>query len=117
DLEGTAHLVLEPTDEGTLAEVSWTIEMRQRPMRLAARVAHPFMRWGHDRVVEATVLGYRRHLAAEYTARRNEWPVLPTRPSSAPSPWLREPRAASARQRPPHWRRRGRVLRWRRGAR
>jgi carbon monoxide dehydrogenase subunit G len=72
DLEGTAHLVLEPTDEGTLAEVSWTIEMRQRPMRLAARVAHPFMRWGHDRVVEATVLGYRRHLAAEYTARRNE---------------------------------------------
>ncbi len=70
DLEGSARLLLEPTPEGTMAEVSWTIEMRQRPMRLAARAAHPLMRWGHDRVVEATVLGYRRHLAAEYAARR-----------------------------------------------
>jgi carbon monoxide dehydrogenase subunit G len=66
DLEGTARLVLEPRAAGTVAEVSWTIEMRQRPMRLAARVAHPLMRWGHDRVIEATVLGYRRHLAREF---------------------------------------------------
>lgn len=63
DLEGQARLLLEPSGEGTLAEVSWTIEMTQRAMRLAARVAHPLMRWGHDRVVEATVNGYRRHLA------------------------------------------------------
>jgi hypothetical protein len=33
-------------------------------MRIAARVAPPVMRWGHDRVVEATVAGLRRHLAA-----------------------------------------------------
>ncbi|HEY5026195.1 MAG TPA: hypothetical protein VII76_14565 [Acidimicrobiales bacterium] len=65
DLEGDAHLVLEPTPRGTRAEVSWTVEMTQRAMRLAARVAHPVMRWGHDRVVEATVLSYRRHLADE----------------------------------------------------
>ena len=54
-----------PATTGTLAEVSWTIEMTQRTMRLAARVAHPLMRWGHDRVIEATVSGYRRQLAAQ----------------------------------------------------
>ncbi|HLN43587.1 MAG TPA: hypothetical protein VK215_14105 [Acidimicrobiales bacterium] len=64
DLEGPACLVLEPAGDGTLVEVSWTVEMTQRAMRLAARVAHPLMRWGHDRVVEATVNGYRRHLAS-----------------------------------------------------
>jgi hypothetical protein len=65
DLEGPASLVLERSDHGTLAEVAWTIEMTQRTMRLAARVAHPLMRWGHDRVIEATVSGYRRQLAAQ----------------------------------------------------
>ncbi len=62
DLEGTARLVLEPTKEGTSAEVAWRIEMTQRTLRLAARFAHPLMRWGHDRVVDATVNGLRRHL-------------------------------------------------------
>jgi hypothetical protein len=64
DLEGAARLVLVEVDGGSLAEVSWTIEMTQRPMRLAARFAYPLMRWGHDRVVEATVNSYRRHLGA-----------------------------------------------------
>ncbi len=64
DLEGPACLVLEPAGPGTLAEVAWTVEMTQRTMRLAARFAHPLMRWGHDRVIEATVNGYRRHLAS-----------------------------------------------------
>ncbi len=64
DLEGPACLVLEPDGAGTVAEVAWTVEMTQRAMRLAARFAHPLMRWGHDLVVEATVNGYRRQLAA-----------------------------------------------------
>jgi carbon monoxide dehydrogenase subunit G len=62
DLVGHARLVLEPEGEGTRATVAWTIEMMQRPMRLAARVASPVLRWGHDRVVDATVAGFRRHL-------------------------------------------------------
>jgi uncharacterized protein YndB with AHSA1/START domain len=62
DLVGHARLVLEPEGEGTGAGVAWTIEMMQRPMRMAARVAGPLLRWGHDRVVEATVAGFRRHL-------------------------------------------------------
>ena len=65
DLEGTARLVLEPTAQGTLIDVSWTVEMTQRAMRVAARVAHPLMRWGHDRVIDTTVAGLRRHLAVD----------------------------------------------------
>lgn len=64
DLEGDAHLHLEPRGTGTRADVAWTVEMRQRPMRMAARLAFPLLRWGHDRVVEATVNGFRRNLAA-----------------------------------------------------
>jgi len=34
-------------------------------MRIAARVAYPLLRWGHDRVVDATVDGLRRQLVAD----------------------------------------------------
>lgn len=62
DLEGTAHLTLASEGDGTLATAEWTIEMMQRSMRLAGRVAHPLLRWGHDRVVDATVAGFRRNV-------------------------------------------------------
>jgi hypothetical protein len=65
DLEGRAGLRLEPLFEGTCADVTWTIEMMQRPMRLAARVAHPVFRWGHDKVVDATVQSFTRVLERE----------------------------------------------------
>jgi carbon monoxide dehydrogenase subunit G len=68
DLEGSAQVSLEPAGHGTRVEAAWTIEMMQRPMRLAARVAHPLLRWGHDVVVEATVRGFRTH--ARQLARR-----------------------------------------------
>lgn len=64
DLAGDAHLRLRPDGEGTVAVVAWSLEMLQRPMRLAARVAYPLLRWGHDRVVEATVSSFRRQLGA-----------------------------------------------------
>ena len=44
---------------------TWTLEMMQAPMRMAARIAYPLLRWGHDRVVDATVDGFRRHLAGD----------------------------------------------------
>jgi carbon monoxide dehydrogenase subunit G len=65
DLQGDASLTFTPDGDGTEATVGWTIEMMQRPMRLAARVAHPLLRWGHDLVVQATVENFRRLLAAE----------------------------------------------------
>ena len=57
-----------PFDGGnaeTRAHAVWTIEMMQRPMRVAARLAKPLLRWGHDRVVDATVDGFRGHLVGE----------------------------------------------------
>jgi len=63
DLEGTAVLDLDGDDHETFVHAAWTIEMMQAPMRLAARIGHPLLRWGHDRVVDATVDGFRRHLS------------------------------------------------------
>jgi hypothetical protein len=62
DLEGPAHVHLQRAGDGTAAEVGWHLEMMQRPMRVADRFAHPLLQWGHDRVVEATVSGFRHRM-------------------------------------------------------
>ena len=62
DLTGVARLRLRPELEGTWAEVAWTVEMRQPAMRLASRIGRPVLQWGHDRVVEMTVAGFRRRI-------------------------------------------------------
>jgi carbon monoxide dehydrogenase subunit G len=62
DLEGVAELRLSPDAGGTRAAVAWTFEMMQPAMRLAALVAYPVLRWGHDRIVESTVADFHRHL-------------------------------------------------------
>lgn len=65
DLEGKARLRLRRSGAGTRAEVAWTVEMMQRPMRIASRFAYPLMVWGHDRVVDMTVAGFRRYLVSD----------------------------------------------------
>lgn len=66
DLEGPASLRIGADGRGeTLVDVAWTLEMRQAAMRLASRVAHPLLRWGHDRLVESTVESFRARLGAE----------------------------------------------------
>jgi len=65
DLEGDAHLRLRPHDDGTTAAVEWRVEMMQRPMRIADRVAHRVLCRGHDWVVEVTVARFRRVLARD----------------------------------------------------
>ena len=62
DLEGEASLDIHPAGVGSNVEVTWTVEMMQGPMRLADRMAHPLLQWGHDRVVEITVAGFRKRL-------------------------------------------------------
>ena len=62
DLEGAALLTFDGDDAETRVHATWSVEMMQRPMRLAARIAPPLLRWGHDRVVDATVDGFRRRL-------------------------------------------------------
>jgi len=64
DLEGWASVSLRPQGTGSEVEVAWTVEMMQRPMRMASRMAHPVLQWGHDRVVEITVAGFRRRLGS-----------------------------------------------------
>jgi uncharacterized protein YndB with AHSA1/START domain len=64
DLEGNASLLVRPNGAGSIVEVAWEVEMMQRPMRMASRMAHPVLQWGHDRVVELTVAGFRRRLVA-----------------------------------------------------
>ena len=63
DLEGSAHIVFDGDGSETRASARWTIEMMQPSMRVAARFAPRLLRWGHDRVVTATVNGLRRQLA------------------------------------------------------
>jgi hypothetical protein len=65
DLEGDAELSFDGDAVESHAHATWKLEMMQRPMRLAARVAPHLLRWGHDRVVEATVEGFRRQLVTE----------------------------------------------------
>ena len=65
DLEGPATLRFEGDGAVSRAHVAWALEMMQRPMRVAARVAHPLLRWWHDRVVDVTVDGLRRQLVVE----------------------------------------------------
>jgi hypothetical protein len=45
---------------GTRAQVAWSLRMHSAPLRVAARVAYPLMRWGHDRVVDMAVAGFRQ---------------------------------------------------------
>jgi hypothetical protein len=60
DLYGRAALRLEDVDDGTRVAVAWSLEMRSAPLRVAARVAYPLLRWGHDRVVDMAVSGFQR---------------------------------------------------------
>lgn len=64
DLEGEARLELHGSGDGSSVDVGWTVEMMQRPMRLASRFGHPLLQWGHDMVVATTVAGFRRRLEA-----------------------------------------------------
>lgn len=62
DLEGRGTLVIDPDGTGSKVGVAWTVEMMRPEMRLADRVAHPLLAWGHDRVVDLTVRSFRRHV-------------------------------------------------------
>jgi hypothetical protein len=62
DLVGDAHLRFRPEGVGSRADAEWSLEMRQPAMRLASRIGRPVLQWGHDRVVEMTVAGFRRRI-------------------------------------------------------
>ncbi len=59
-----AVLRLQDAGGGTRVTAAWSLEMRSAPLRLAARMADPVMRWGHDRVVDMAVSGFGRRALA-----------------------------------------------------
>jgi hypothetical protein len=86
DLSGQAVLRLQDAGDGTLVAVAWSLEMRSVPLRVAARVAYPLLRWGHDRVVEMAVAGFRRRAigeAASAGAPKTGGGLLPREPGSS----------------------------------
>jgi hypothetical protein len=64
DVRGSAVFRLEPVDDGTLVVVAWSLDMMSTTLRIAALVAYPLMRWGHDRVVQLAVAGFRERALA-----------------------------------------------------
>jgi hypothetical protein len=69
DLRGWARIRLSDAEEGARVTAVWSLEMGTAPLRVAAQVAYPLMRWGHDRVVDMAVAGFRRN-ALPVTASR-----------------------------------------------
>src|SRR6266566_738424 len=83
DLSGWGMLRLEDANDGTRVAVAWSLEMRSTPLRVAARVAYPLMRWGHDRVVDMAVAGFQRRAlsgAASQQAQGSADHRVPRRP-------------------------------------
>ncbi|HEX4217402.1 MAG TPA: SRPBCC family protein [Acidimicrobiales bacterium] len=67
DLEGRGRLGIRGSGAThSRVDIAWTVEMMQTPMRLADRVAHPLLQWGHDRVVEITVARFRQRIDAAH---------------------------------------------------
>jgi hypothetical protein len=67
DLRGRAVFLLDPLHDGTQLATSWSLEFVSAPLRVAARIAYPVLRWGHDRVVEMAVAGFRRRALSDGT--------------------------------------------------
>jgi hypothetical protein len=70
DLRGQASLQLKAVAGGTRADVAWSLRMRSAPLRVAAHVAYPLMRWGHDRIVDMAVAGFRERALPDMVAAR-----------------------------------------------
>jgi hypothetical protein len=64
DVRGSAVMRLEPVEDATRVAVVWSLDMVSTPLRIAALVAYPLMRWGHDQVVEMAVTGFRQRALA-----------------------------------------------------
>lgn len=60
DLRGWATLHLDDALPGTHVTAAWSLQLQSPPLRAAARVAFPVLRWGHDRVVDMAVTGFSR---------------------------------------------------------
>lgn len=51
DLAGPARLEVRSNGRGSVARLSWEMELRRPALRVAARFGRPLMEWGHEWVV------------------------------------------------------------------
>jgi hypothetical protein len=63
DLEGHGRVLLAFEEGATRADVAWTVEVKNLPIRLLMRVARPVVIWAHNSVVEAAVADICSHVA------------------------------------------------------
>lgn len=59
DFSGPAVLRLTETGQGTCVEAAWSLTMRSPSLRVAAQVAYPLMRTGHDHLIDLAVSRFR----------------------------------------------------------
>ena len=62
DLEGVASALFAKHPRGTRADVTWTVELKQKRMRTVARVARPVLVQGHNWAVRVALRGFKRQL-------------------------------------------------------
>jgi carbon monoxide dehydrogenase subunit G len=67
-LRGPAALVFTPEGDRTVVEVSWSVEVVDRAMRVGARVARPVIRWGQDWAIRTALRTFNEHLVEETDA-------------------------------------------------
>ena len=62
DLAGPARLEVDAAENGpgSVARLTWAVELRRPVLRAVAQVARPTMEWGHDWVVTQGVEQFRR---------------------------------------------------------
>lgn len=60
DLDGPARLEVWEHADGCEARMVWSLELRDRALRVGARLARPLMEWAHDWVIARGVEQFRR---------------------------------------------------------
>lgn len=63
DLMGHSRVLLAPENGATRADVAWTVEVRNLPIRLMMRFARPVVLWAHDWVVDAAITDICGHVS------------------------------------------------------
>jgi hypothetical protein len=68
-LRGNGTVRFRDESDGTSAEVSWSVEVVDRAMRVGARVARPLIKWGQDWAIRVALRNFKRHLIAETSSK------------------------------------------------
>jgi hypothetical protein len=68
-LRGSGAVQFRDEGDGTWAEVSWSVEVIDKAMRVGARIARPLIKWGQDWAIRVALRNFNRHLIAETSSK------------------------------------------------